>query len=416
MNRASRKPKQSKKELLGRIAECEETLRAIRSGEVDAVVVSGPRGDQVYSLREAEHVYRVMVESMSEGACTLSADGVVLYANAQLADLFEVPLEQVIGRRLTQVVEIDDSRSYAVLLENGLRERGTAELSFRCCSGSRRYAYFSSRRLAMESFRGLCLLITDLTALKQNQSQLAAVERELGETRRLSDIGALAATVAHELRNPLAAIGVASKNLDAKVENGVGERQFATIKRKIIESDQIINNLLFYSRLKSPHREMVHITEIIQEVGELAKKKYAKNFKFRFKAGSFRDAAVMGDPLQLRELFYNVINNACEALPPQGGEVEVGFSGSGSLLKVAVRDNGEGMTPEQIQRATEPFYTTKSKGTGLGLAVSQEIVKLHRGRLEITSRPKDGTQVCVFLPMMKKPEKGSHEQTDPDRG
>src|SRR5512144_713789 len=87
-------------ELSARLEEAEETIRALRSGEADAILVSGPRGERVYTLAGAEHPYRVLVETMSEGALTLSADGTILYCNAQFAAMAETPLEQVIGSPL----------------------------------------------------------------------------------------------------------------------------------------------------------------------------------------------------------------------------------------------------------------------------------------------------------------------------
>src|SRR4030081_2012370 len=91
-------------DLHARIAELEETLRAIRMGEVDAVLVSGPGGDQVFTLQGAEHPYRLMVETIDEGAATLADDGTVLYANRSFAEIFDVPLEKFIGSPLNDFV------------------------------------------------------------------------------------------------------------------------------------------------------------------------------------------------------------------------------------------------------------------------------------------------------------------------
>src|SRR5215471_20070818 len=103
VNKLKKAPHQDKgvQELRARVAELDETLRAIRMGEVDAVLVSGPKGEQVFTLQGAEHPYRVLVERIDEGAATLSDDGTVLYSNQSFARIFGVPLQKFIGAQLT---------------------------------------------------------------------------------------------------------------------------------------------------------------------------------------------------------------------------------------------------------------------------------------------------------------------------
>src|ERR1700726_5288762 len=103
-------------DLHARIAELEETLRAIRMGEVDAVLVSGPHGDQVFTLQGAEHPYRLMVETIDEGAATLADDGTVLYANRSFAEIFAVPLEKFIGTPLRDSVSGEDQELMDTLI------------------------------------------------------------------------------------------------------------------------------------------------------------------------------------------------------------------------------------------------------------------------------------------------------------
>src|SRR5215471_9775271 len=97
-------PRRRRREPLSRLQELEETLRALRHGEVDALVVSTPGGDRVFTLQGADHPYRVMVETINEGAATLSPDGQILYANLRLAEMLAVPLENLIGARLHDLV------------------------------------------------------------------------------------------------------------------------------------------------------------------------------------------------------------------------------------------------------------------------------------------------------------------------
>src|SRR5688572_24922357 len=102
-----------------RLAEAEATLEAIRSGEVDALVVSGTQGEQIYTLKDADRPYRVLIEEMQQGAVTLDADGTILFANRRLTELLHVPHETLLGSALRKYVHSDDRSSYDALLSGG---------------------------------------------------------------------------------------------------------------------------------------------------------------------------------------------------------------------------------------------------------------------------------------------------------
>src|SRR3954447_2863889 len=116
--------------LQARLLEAEETLRAIRRGEVDALVVEGPRGEQIYTLRGADHSYRIFLEAMHEGAATLTAGGVILYCNRRFAEMVQAPLEDVIGSPLRSFVRAADRPELETVLREGLNGTGKGELAF----------------------------------------------------------------------------------------------------------------------------------------------------------------------------------------------------------------------------------------------------------------------------------------------
>src|SRR5580704_6345706 len=120
MKKRKSRPKKANElnQVLARVAELEETLRAIRMGEVDAVVVAGPGGDQVFTLQGAEHPYRILVETIDEGAATLSDDGTVLYSNRSFAAIFDAPLEKFIGSPIEGFVSGEDLQDLRALLKD----------------------------------------------------------------------------------------------------------------------------------------------------------------------------------------------------------------------------------------------------------------------------------------------------------
>jgi PAS domain S-box-containing protein len=235
----------------------------------------------------------------------------------------------------------------------------------------------------------------DITDRKWAQEALLEAQQEMDRAKRLSDIGTLAATVAHELRNPLAAISMATENIRRKAQNPNLDKHLSNIALKVTESDQIINNLLFYTRLKPPHFEAINISRIIDECVEVVGKSSRKQITF---AVNISDTPVKADPLQMREIFNNILNNACDAVPQEDGEINITSQAENGFIRVVVKDNGQGMSPESIKKAFDPFFTTKAKGTGLGLSVCQQIVSFHGGTIEIESELNKGTSVIISLP------------------
>jgi len=157
-----------------RLEEAEETLEAIRRGEVDALVVSGPHGDQVYTLRGADHPYRLLLQEMNEGAATLMPDGTVLYCNTRFAAMLKIPLEKVIGSVVDNLVGRTDSPLFEALLEKGKKERAAAEITFALADGSHVAVYCSVSPVDIDDIHCRCLVTTDLTEQKRNEEILAA--------------------------------------------------------------------------------------------------------------------------------------------------------------------------------------------------------------------------------------------------
>jgi len=150
-----------------RLEEAEETLRAIRTGGVDALVVSGPHGDQVYLLKGAEHPYRVFVETMEEGAATLGLDGTILYCNNRMAELSHKPIEKVIGGSVFDLIAPADRENFRSLFECAWKKNCQGEVSFSRPSGDSLPVYLSLNPLPADDVVAVCLVATDLTERKK---------------------------------------------------------------------------------------------------------------------------------------------------------------------------------------------------------------------------------------------------------
>jgi PAS domain S-box-containing protein len=163
------------KELRARLAEAEETLHAIQSGEVDAVVVSGPEGEQVFTLRGAEYAYRSLVEAMNEGAATISAEGTILYCNKKFTSLLQLPQETVIGNPVISLISVADQQSFTTLFCNALfGDMGKAEIHLQLSDGSASPTYVSLSPLQVNDAPAACMVVTDLRELKKSEGVIAA--------------------------------------------------------------------------------------------------------------------------------------------------------------------------------------------------------------------------------------------------
>ncbi len=247
------------------------------------------------------------------------------------------------------------------------------------------------------------LLKRDARALeklvRERSSELLDLRLSLERSKHLSDIGTLAATVAHELRNVLSAVQVAVFNIRRKTSDSRVESSLAGIDRVLVEGEQIINNVLSYSKIQVSRFEPVKINEILELLIDETKDRAGKlGITLRVNIASTKGLVIEADPVKIKEVFSNIINNAFDAVSRDTGIVRIESGSTAAVLTVACRDNGAGISVENQVRAFDPFFTTKAKGTGLGLAVCRQILLLHDGAIVLECGKRRGTEVRVTLP------------------
>ena len=189
--------------LSSELDEARETLVAIQSGAVDALVVDTPDGQRIYTLQGAEHVYRTLIERMQEGAVILTPEGTIHYCNRRFAELLKVPLEQVTGCRLANWVEPTDHPKLTALLMDGVDR---LELLLHLHDGTTTPTVVSTVALPGTGLNGMCLVVTDLTERHRDQARLAETEGHLRQAQKLDAIGQLTGGVAHDFNNLLMVI------------------------------------------------------------------------------------------------------------------------------------------------------------------------------------------------------------------
>jgi PAS domain S-box-containing protein len=235
------------------------------------------------------------------------------------------------------------------------------------------------------------------------ESKVQERTSELLASKHLADIGTLAATVAHELRNPLGVINLASFNLRKKIRDKDALKHLFNIEKKVAESGKIINDLLVYSKMKVPQFERTDIYAMLSEsIGAVKKHFDGKKIKLKISLTGVNGVFMNADPLQLKEVFTNIITNAYQAIEGKKGIVTVMASiKSGKMLGVSIKDTGLGISREDMENIFKPFFTRKTKGTGLGLVLCRDLVSMHDGTIDVVSRPGRGSTFTVNLPVRR---------------
>lgn len=216
-------------------------------------------------------------------------------------------------------------------------------------------------------------------------------------TERLATIGQVAAGIAHELRNPLNVIKTSIYYLE-NAKAASPEKKAAhldRIQRQVTVADNVIAALSDFAALPTPRSEPVALAALLN--GVLLDQEPGPQFEV---VCDFPEhlPPVLGDVRQLSIVFGNLIRNALEAMPG-GGRLEVSAQAKDDFVAVSLRDTGIGISPENLSHITEPLYSTKARGIGLGLAITNAILNKHQGFLRVTSEPDRGSQFVVLLPM-----------------
>jgi PAS domain S-box-containing protein len=386
-------------ELRRRLQEAEETLQAIRSGEVDALVVSSPEGERVFTLRGAEHPYRVMVESMNEGAVSLAPDGTIIYCNNAFAKMIERPLDAVMGHRFADCVPREEREVLRDLVERGRARAIRAEMSLLSSSGTRLPTQLSLNPIDMDGSDVISVVVTDLSERRRKEQAQEAV--------RLRD--EFLSIASHELRTPLSTLILHLGLLQRLSPAGDTLRFAQSVGKARTQADrmtELINRLLDVTRIASGKLELELASHdlgeivlgIVEQMCEEARK-VRSEFRLRVDNG----IVALCDRFRLEQAIVNVISNALKYAP--GHPIAITLERRGTEAVLMVEDRGAGIDPAALTRIFDRFERAVSHGGGLGLGlyITREIVTQHGGTVEAERRRGGGSRFSITLPLSAQP-------------
>lgn len=356
-------------------------------------------GDLARTERELDRVRidnDAILRHLATGILTVDADGVVGYVNpaaeqvlgVRSADLQGLPVHDALPARLLALRElVQDSRARG-------RGRTRVELEVTGANGRTLPLGASTNVLTHEGqLTGVVAVFSDLTDVRD-------MERRVRRNETLAEVGALAAGIAHELRNGLKPISGSVEVLqrDLKLE-GESADLMNLIARESARLNKFVTDLLSYSRERDLALEPVTLDENLRELVNTLRldPRRAAAVQVDFLAGP-PELRISVDAEQMRQVWLNLAANALEALGERGTLTVTWVARGADQVAVEFRDNGPGIPPEDLRRVGEPFFTTKRGGTGLGLAIAQRIVERHGGVLTLESVAGHGTTARVMLP------------------
>jgi PAS domain S-box-containing protein len=409
-------------ELRAQLEEAHETLRAIQTGAVDALVIDTPNGQRIYTLNGAEHAYRTLIERMHDGAVILDGAGLIQFCNRRFAQLLNLPLEAVTGSPLETWVEMPDREELRALLS---KRPGRLELNL-VAQGGDLIPVLASAIAESAGIDDICLIVTDLSEQKRYEAGImqlnAQLEHRIAErTAELEAANTLLkdadrrkdeflAVLSHELRNPLAPIRTASHLLDSP-HLPASDLLWArtVIQRQVRHMSALLDDLLDIARITRGRLELkigrVSLKSVVDAAVEAARPLIDRKQHSMVVSLPENDLVLDADPLRLSQVLANLLTNAAK-YTDAGGHIELTGHLQGGRLCLTVKDDGIGLSAAALSKIFTMFSqvegaTGRSEGgLGIGLALVRGLVSLHDGTVRARSAGEGrGSEFTVEIPV-----------------
>jgi two-component system, NtrC family, sensor kinase len=270
--------------------------------------------------------------------------------------------------------------------------------------------YFSRHRIISDDLKDFMVSVGQQCSCAIDKARLIEAQQSrydklVIQTAKMSALGRMAAGIAHEINNPLAGILLYSSNMVKKVPDGGPLKEgLDIIVHETIRCRGIIQELLDFSREREPEKTLVNINDVIGKAMNILENEFRLNrISVETELSDDLTSSFL-DENQMEQVFVNLLINAVEAMD-DGGRIRIKTrtDAKGECLRIEVEDTGGGLPQEGANRIFEPFFSTKVKGTGLGLAVSYGIIQNHMGDIRAYSEPGQGTHFVITVPLLTDP-------------
>jgi PAS domain S-box-containing protein len=352
-------------------------------------------------LLESEKRYSVLVEEASDGILMVQ-DGKTIFANKKFSEICGYPKDELMELPFEKLVD-EKYRRYAkdryLRVLQGETVLSTFEIELVAKTGARVPVELNARGINYQGCAADLLIARDIRERKRMEEQRLELER-------LSAIGEMATMVAHDLRNPLQSIENAIyyinselANLSASVLLSPKSRQmFQVINDSVNYADKIVGDLRDFSATITPKFKKINVNKIVKET--LQQTRIPNNVKLHTEIGQLPEIEVDED--QIKRVFINLTTNGIQTMENGGGTLTVSTKQAEGFIEITFKDTGTGIPKEHVEKLFTPFFTTKAKGIGMGLAICQKFVKSHGGSIKVESEAGKGSTFKVRLPVFQR--------------
>lgn len=388
-----------------RLAEAEETLHAIRNGEVDALIILTAQGNKIFTLQGADQPYRLLVEEMPEGAVTISIEGTILYCNRRFAEIVGYSPDQIVSHQIDQYFVSGERERLKIFLQGAASSNSLHE-EFNCQRQTHQIipVYISTNYLPLDHIPVICLIVSDLSEQKQAEQRLIELMLEKQRIKLLADF---VRNISHDLKTPLSSI-ITGLYLIQRIKNEEQRnKKVQDVERQVWYLTKVLEQLQEMAILDSITELSFqsgdfnnYVMAVVSDVTPLANKK-----QITISTALDNVGTVLCDFDRLYRALFELLQNAIR-FTPIGGQIQVRTQVPNQYqLVLEVEDNGLGIPQNKLPHIFERFYKvdearTIAGGAGLGLPMVKRIIELHHGFIEVESIPGKKTIFRITLPIV----------------
>ncbi|MED4456342.1 PAS domain S-box protein [Metabacillus fastidiosus] len=339
-------------------------------------------------MKEEKEKYRLLVEDAECTIGIMTSEGIWIYINNSAKNLFGmVTKNEGMGQSIYYFIHPDNHDMIKEFVKKNERTEFFNIKLIRCDQKIRD----AEMKMIPTIYNDRCtfqVIMRDITEKKKNEERLQQIEK-------LSVIGHLAAGFAHEIRNPLTSV----KGLIKLLQEDEKNKYFQVVMSELQQIEDVVNDWLVLGKTQELQIKNINLQKLIENIIALLNPE-AKLYNIKIISKiELLDPYIEGDSSRLKQIFVNFILNAIEAMP-KGGEIFINVKPSeiDKFITIKIIDKGVGIPDDRISKLGEPFYSTKEKGTGLGLMICNRIINTHRGTMNISSKIDQGTTVTITLP------------------
>jgi PAS domain S-box-containing protein len=365
-------------------------------------------------LRRSEHELRGVINTVPAHVWSASPDGTVDFVNERLLEFVGLSSNEILGWKWESIVHSDDRAKFVTNWRAAVKDGQSIESEVRVRRADGHHCWFFVRNVPLRDeagniakWYGSGIEIEDLKRAEEERERIRQLQSELAHIHRVTTMAELAASIAHEIRQPISAVSINANTCLrwlGREQPDIKEARIAIsrIIQNVTRASDIITRIRVLFKKGEQQREWVDVNEMIGEIISLMGSEAGPH-----PISIHTDLApelphVMADRVQLQEVFMNLVRNGIDAINEADmvGDLTI-RSERNSLdhLLISIRDTGIGLPPERTDKIFDAFFTTKSQGTGMGLSISRSIIESHGGRLWATGNPDRGTTFQFTLPI-----------------